>query len=56
MAFPVLYNLQLPGDVPSLERRVLRLTAFRQKDCQSVLISVECEVLSDQFVDDEVLV
>jgi hypothetical protein len=56
LAFPVLNDLQLPGDVSPFERRVLGLAAFGKENCEGVLIAVENKVLSDEFVDDEVLV
>jgi hypothetical protein len=47
LTFLVLYYLQLMCDVGAIERRVSRLSTFGQEHCQSMLIAVELQVLSD---------
>lgn len=56
MTLAILDDLQLLGDVAALEGRVVGLPALRQEDGQGVLVAIEGEVLSDEFVDDEILI
>ena len=56
MTFSVLNYLQLPRDVGAVERWGLRLSALREEDGESVLVSVEGEILSYQFIDYQVLI
>ncbi len=44
------------SDVGSVEWRVLRLACFWQKHSQRVLVAVELQILSDQFVYDKVFI
>lgn len=52
----VLNDFQLMGDVRSVKRRALGLSCLWQKYSQGVLVPVELQILSNEFVDDEVFV
>lgn len=56
LAFSILNDLQLFGDVTPLEGRSVGLSTLRQKDSKSMLIPIEGKILSYQFIDDEILI
>ena len=56
MTLPILHYFQLLCYVVSLKRGVHGLPAFRQKYCKCVLVAVESQIFSDEFIYDEILV